>query len=430
MTNLDKWRRALQECESPNLFIDWSYYAIVSAALERRVAYCEWPTLAKPATIFSNEYIIFVGPPGAGKSMPASLAKGIFKPPGAFAKDAEHTRHIINLAPNSVSVQALWERMAARARIDQIKSDEFGEAFPPHMRAADGSFKSSVYTYLSTPVAVIADQELGSFLPEYSKDTVNFLQEAYVADDFEDLKISAGSRFLPKCCLTLFGCTNPEWIIEATRNKLLQQGLSARTIFVWAHEKRFRKPRFFMDAEAESCYNAIIDHITSLTKLFGKAVPTPEADAWFTDWYVNGGDARVNKSEKLIDYYTRKRVHLIKLAMLMHFAESTSMSIGIDDFKNALALLARTECTMHKALAGSGINPAYDVADKVIALLTQSNGDGVPALRLYNDVYALCPQGRATFDEAINFLRDTGQIDTYARESDSKQVYALTERMS
>lgn len=410
MRNIEKWLKAMEKCESQELFIEWAYYAAVSAALQRRVCYCDWPFSAGPTALFPTLYVVFVGPPGCGKSMPASWAKNIFKHFGGFDNPADFVKRIINIAPNGLTVQALWDRMAKCQKIIVLEATKWGHSFPKEMRNEDGTPKFTKLIYQSSPMAIFEENELGSLLPEHSTSTVNFLQAGYDARDFENITIGRGSDFLKNCCLTLFACTNLQWIIEATKNKLLQQGLAARTIFVYGESKRFREPHFYMTPEGHQAFVELVEHVKKLTQLYGMVEPSVEAKAWFDDWYLNGGDAPINKSEKLVDYYTRKRVHLLKLAMVMHFAESTSMTIEIEDFKAALSLLARTERNMHKALAGSGVNNAYNVADQVLKILASRNGEGISAVKLLAQTYSLCERGKDTFTEALDYLITTEQV--------------------
>ena len=74
MTNPDKWRFYLKDMESPDLFIDWGFYSLISAALQRRV----WLYPASMA-IYPNIFTLLVGPPAAGKSRVLSQVTDIIK---------------------------------------------------------------------------------------------------------------------------------------------------------------------------------------------------------------------------------------------------------------------------------------------------------------------------------------------------------------
>jgi len=62
MTNFLKWKSLTSALESPDLFLDLSWYWAVATALERRVFYGD---LSRPQ--FCNMFLLLVGPPAVGK---------------------------------------------------------------------------------------------------------------------------------------------------------------------------------------------------------------------------------------------------------------------------------------------------------------------------------------------------------------------------
>ena len=62
MTPLEAWRHWLEDCESPDSYINFAFYAMVAAACERRI----WLTTSK-GTLYPNLYTVLVGTPGVGK---------------------------------------------------------------------------------------------------------------------------------------------------------------------------------------------------------------------------------------------------------------------------------------------------------------------------------------------------------------------------
>ena len=80
MTNLlDYWRCYCQDLESPDIFIDATLYAIVSAALQRNIAYGTQPHLVEHGGVYTNIYVVFIGPSRVGKSSAANPAKALYK---------------------------------------------------------------------------------------------------------------------------------------------------------------------------------------------------------------------------------------------------------------------------------------------------------------------------------------------------------------
>jgi len=102
MTNLEKWNFYLKDLESPQVFLDWTFYGMISAALQRRL----WIGSFGKKEIYPNLYLIFIGPAGVGKSIAANEAKSLFKSFDGF-NDKGRPTSIIKTAPDSVTLEAL-----------------------------------------------------------------------------------------------------------------------------------------------------------------------------------------------------------------------------------------------------------------------------------------------------------------------------------
>lgn len=408
MTNLQRWHLYLRDIESPNIYIDWTFYAMISASLQRRVAWQTQPHASPPGTIFANTFIVFIGPPGVGKSSSARWAVHLFKEFGGFDKLSEHTKRIIKVAPSSLTLEQLYRYMTLNANtVFKISGAE-------KIKGSDGKLFDPIY--MTTPLAFFCTEELGTLFRENTGDTVTFLQEGWDCHDFHRETKTQGVDFIPKMCISMLGAATPSWVQEVSKNGLLKQGFSARTIFVWGEEKRHLRFDYHYDApEQVEAWAALKTHVQKLTTLYGAARPSPEAEEWMLKWYEGGGEVkRINHDKKLDDYYARKKVHLIKLAMLCHFAEDAStLVISVDAFKRALALLTHTEVSMHKALLGSGAtNPAHAASERIKKCLEEriNGSEYVREAVLLNDVFEFCDGGRVTFDEALRYLQDSGQI--------------------
>src|SRR5437899_153738 len=73
-SNYEKWRIFMDWCISPDCYIDFSFYNMIAAALQRRV----W-TGPKHSPLFANHYTILVGEPGVGKGLPIKEVTKIIK---------------------------------------------------------------------------------------------------------------------------------------------------------------------------------------------------------------------------------------------------------------------------------------------------------------------------------------------------------------
>lgn len=405
-TNLERWRYFYKDIESPDIYIDWTFYVTISAALQRRASWRTMPHSDGPAKhLFPNLYVIFIGPPGVGKSTAAEGSLDLFQSFGGFEDIGTHNKRIIKVAPHSLTIEQLYRYLNTH-----YTNFELPKEFVYQKNGKE------VRTYLSCPLAFFLTEELASLFRENSNDLVNFLTEGYRCKDFHRETKTQGVDFIKNMCITLFGCATPAWIKEVSQNGLLKQGFAARTIFVWADEKRFLRTEYDFTPEQHREFNVIREHIRRLVQVYGPVLPTPEATKFLNEWYLNGGESTKGKDKTLVDYLSRKKVHVMKLAMVIHFSDKVTMTVDREDVEKALILLERTERDMHKALLStSSENPAHRVAKLLEAAIEKRQNNGSPewvseSLLLF-DVYEECPEGRVTFDEAIKYLSDIGRIE-------------------
>ena len=105
-----------------------------------------------------------------------------------------------------------------------------------------------------------------------------------------------------------------------------------------------------------------------------------EASQYHKDVYESGEltQKAVNKDHRLETYYGRKNVHLLKMSMIMHFADQTeSMVIQKETVERAMRFLAHTEVNMHEAYNTVGRNILADIQRRVCQYIINEGKDGV-----------------------------------------------------
>lgn len=393
-TNLERWNYYLQDLESPQLFIDWTFYATVSAALQRRVCVGGLPHVPSSGQIFPNLYVVFIGPPGIGKTIAGRTALNLFK---QFDKvqPGETTTKVVQLikrAADSITLEALLKYLGLNYTSMEI---------PPQF--TDG-IKGKIYT--SAPVAFFASEELGTLIKEDTNDFVTYLCQGWDCQDFIRETKTQGTDFIKNSCVTLLGSATPEWVKHSMNSRLLGEGFAARVIFVFGDTKRKSVFQYRFTKEQQHELNIFAKHIEKLTQLYGEVTFTAEAMDFMKTWYESG-NIILNKDRRLLYYYSRKKVQLMKLSMAIHFSESTTMTVGIDSVQSALKMLAATEMDMHKALSGSGRNELAGIADLILNYIRTH---GICTFRqLYLEFF-----NEGTQEElmsAISWLQDTQQLE-------------------
>ena len=439
MTNFERWNLFMRDIPSPQGFIDFGFYYMISAALQRRV----W--VGDTQKLFPNQYCILTGRPGIGKGlvikpvleilkhhkleMPnltksAAPVAPATKPRNQDEKDvidadpnvaaaiqaanyvagkqqlprgnkAQEAPLVIPIAANATTYEALVQAMSRSVR--RINYSEFDPTL--------GKNTTKIYTYCALAFCL---EEISSLFRKKTEDVANFLITAYDCGDYEYDTKTQGTDYVKKCCLNFFGGTTPTFMESTFNDKILTDGFSSRTWFIFESANRFntlRIPR--LTEEQLQAREAIVQHIGKLTKLYGEVQFTDEAfaflDAW---WQEHDKKERPNTSSKLDYYYARKNIHVQKLAMAMHFGESTEMTIGIETCKHALATLAKIEGNMHHALCFEGKNPLAPVSNKIVRFVSKNGPQSTRNLlaNFWDDV------NQEDLNIVLNHLRSMGRL--------------------
>ncbi len=399
LTNYQKWRIFTKGLMSPDSYIDFGFYFLISGALQRRV-WC--PPSHKP--IYANQFITFVAPPGVGKGLVTSSLMEIFKHhrmpdphnitivngtktgdidrenvvevdrplvEAAASINASMAGHeqrksgrkdterptIIPVAPDASSYAALVQATAHALRLKRYVEYD--------IKLARNLTK--LYTHSSITFCL---EEISSMFRKQAEDVVYFLQQAYDCGDYAKDTKTQGCDRIQKCCVNIIGGTTPETMRKIFRDGLLNEGYASRCIHIF--EAKNRVSRVFipeLDDTQKRCRDDILSWILKLTDLYGQIELQQEAVDWLETWWKAQEEGRAGVSDKLSDYYARKKVHTIKMAIAKHFSEHLHMKIDIACFKWATEMLGSIEPRMHLALVHTAENPLYRVGLKVIKFL-------------------------------------------------------------
>lgn len=398
MTNFEKWRHYMEWVISPDCYIDFSYYSMICMALQRRV----WGGPAHKA-LYPNIYTILVGDPSVGKGLPIIEVTDILK----FHK-LERTQRVNQLDPNIKKLDASDQKAAETIHNEGVREEEKTEeeftkrikiaSEPPLIipiapdsttyqslvhRMSKSIRRKSVYAtrpdgtqyldiYTHTSLAFLLE-EISSLFRKNMNELINFLIKSYDSGDYTYETISREQDRIRRCCLNMLGGTTPGFMQYCFDDQLISDGFSSRTFFIFANKNRKRMIRLpELTTSQIEAREDIIKHVGLLATLYGHVKYTDEAWEFLETWWQKAEHERPNISIKLNPYYGRKNIHIQKLAMALHFSESTEMLIGVDTFKKALHILGPEEKKMHYALGFSKNNPLAGPADKVLKFICRN----------------------------------------------------------
>lgn len=425
-TNWNHWQNYTSGLSSPQNFVDWGFVYLVASSLQRRV-WC--PPSHKP--LFPNMYVILVGEAGIGKGLvigevseqlnywklsdipmdtsdikndmektiKEEIAKGDLKAATEAesqgkSKGAEMVKPlVIPIAADATTYEALIQAISeSYRRKDYIKPDN----------------TYGVYGHSSIAFSL---QELGSLMRKKTDDTVRFLLGLYDCPlNYEYKTKTQGKDRIRRGCVNLFAGTTPTFMQETFDEKLAGEGFTSRTFFVFSNKNR--KNRCFisqLDEDQVKSKKVITDHILKLTQLFGEVKLNEETIKFMNEWWdyqENNKHLRVNKSLQMKPYYSRKNIHVMKLAMALHFGETTDMNIPLERFKQAIIFLEKEEKNMHFAITLEMDNVEARIAKRILAMLDTGK-------KSYIDIIIECNSMGKQNDitQALDFLVTTNQCE-------------------
>lgn len=428
MKNIDKWHFYMKDVTSPDNYITCGFYYMISAALQRRV----W--IGSPRQpIFPNVYIILCGDPGVGKGLVIKQVESILR----FHKRKAGQAVIGDIKPDSKDEDALIQRAQVENDVkDSIQKAKDELLLIPVAPSATtyeklvSSMASSVraYCYRTTDSdgksklghgyqssLCFCLEEISSLFKSHTHDLVNFLLQAYDCGDYRYETLSRGEDIIKNCCLSFFGGTTPDFIARSFGTEILGQGFSSRTWFIYAPKNR-KEVLFIEDftPEQEAARNDILAHVKKLTGLYGQVRLEPDALIFMKEWWENiNPTKKANASPRLIPYYSRKQLHVLKLAAGIHFADKLDMTITLDECQSALALLESWEMDMHHALCVGDKNPLSELSRGIQKYLGRNGPTGEKDL--FIEFYEKCPESQKSLQQSLSELKAMGKIDLDGR---------------
>ena len=359
--NLENWRFWMQDVISPDNYINWGFYGIIAASLQRRVWCGE-----DERPLFPNLYIVLVGEPGVGKGRTLSEVSKVLRYHKyvnmdimAKVKSTPGTEDIIDpllipVGADATTYEALVKCMSLSVR----------RGYAPNPK--DPTLKKS---YMHSSLAFCLE-EISSLFRKKMESLANFLLVTYDCGDYTYDTVGRGEDCIRKCCLNMIAGTTHGFMKTVFGDELLTDGFASRTVFVCESHSRFRRirPSTFTD-EQYKAHQKILDHVKLLSQLYGQVTFTEEALLWLDKWWTNELQTRVNKSPKLIPYYARGDITMKKLAMVKHFMDDTSMTVGLEECLWARKELDKVEIKMHSAVTLNNTNPLSKIATEIITFI-------------------------------------------------------------
>lgn len=396
----------MRDVGSPDSFINMGFYFMVAACLQRRV----W-TSSNERPLFPNPYYVLCGPPGIGKGMvlkPIEKMLKSFRTEGApksidDANDAQYMA--VPVAASSITYEQLTRVMAKSVRrINYDKVDEQG-------RKALG-----IYTHASLCFCL---EEMSSLFRKKAEDVAKFLLVAFDSGDYDYETKNNGQDRIRKCCLALIGGTTPSFMEQSFNDAILTDGWSSRTIFIYEHFNRFDE-MFIPESTPEQAEarDRVQKHLEKLTHLYGFVDFSDDAKVFLETWWAEIGlPAKYAAEPKMQHYFARKKAHILKLCMAIHFSECPRIEpMTVATAERAIAILADLEKRMPNALSAGVKNPLAIVQKKIVEILSKAP----EYMKTYSELWKMLNEDARELElkEAIRTLVAHKKIETVIKNSE------------
>lgn len=318
---LDDYALAVQNLESPDIFHMWCAFSALSSAAQRKV-YLDWGHFQ----VCPNLYIVLVSEPGrCAKTTAMNVARKLVS-----------RVDTIKTMSDSITKEKIYVAMQENSQVFQFTPTE-------------------IFTHCSLTIYA---SEMSVLIKSYDKDFVGSLNSLF--DTINDLPFRhatkhSGSNIIPNPYLNIIGCTTPQWLAENIQEDVVEGGFSSRTIFVYSDTPNKPVPRPSLRPDQVVAIERLIIRLERITSLGGCFTIDPIAAQVYDEWYFKHYASRATNL-RMAGYHARKKIHVLKIAMLRSLSIKDQLVITPEDILYAIALLDEVEKPMEIALRGIGRN--------------------------------------------------------------------------
>lgn len=411
MTNFDRWQILMRNCTSPQLWIDFGFYYLIAAALQRRVWFNANEPDKEQGELFLNPYYVFVGPPGMGKG-------AVTRPVAAMLRCHRYLKGVPIKTSIGTELPLLFPMGA-----DSITFEQLLSAIAIAIRRVPlpkGSYHHCSYAFVL--------EEMDSLFKTKTQDVAAFLKNAYDCVPYSYETKHQGVFHLRNTCLSFLAGTQPDFLYNARKSGLFGQGFASRALLLFENKRRFSR---FHTTELEPdqliAKAELNEWIVRLATAYGRITYSDSTREFLEHWETQVNDIDEQRcSPRMQEYFGRKKVSMLKLAGAMHFAESLEMTeqrtyeVPQIAFECSIEVLTALERSMEIGLGGVGRNPLHNYNLRILEFIRnqkQTVAEEVLILHFSADMEM------KEVREALATLVTSGQILEQLKANNKKAYY-------
>lgn len=307
---LNGWLAYTKESESPDNYHIWCALSTLSAAVKRNL----WLDQGM-YVLFPNLYVALVGPPArTAKSTALYLAKQVAGATGT-----------IKFGPDSCTREQLIQVMEGSKLNNQCAI----------------ALWSTEFSSIIGPSGILM---------------IQFLLDIYDCNytDPQGWKYETkhqGKAAIVNPYLAGLFCTTPDYLVESMPDNIIGHGFTSRVIFVHEERERLQNPR---PAKTDDLLGAaLVSDLRHISRLSGQFQWTDEGAKAY-DTFYHGLYQNIPEDHRIEGYHWRKKIHVLKVAMLLAVAEGDSLILDKREIDTAVQLLHGIEHNMARVFRSVG----------------------------------------------------------------------------
>jgi hypothetical protein len=326
------WHESFWQCvhphtDAPDSFILWSAISLIGATLKNNVNF-EIGTY----TLYPNQFIVLVSPPGVGKGTAMSLVNDLIsgsKPP------------IVNTLSDRITAERIIERIAD------------GWQAPPKIVGTQLVMGAQDHN------CIIFSTELRVLLGA-SEWMLEFLEESWSKTTFDYQTKNKGNVSITSMCCSLLAASVPDFLrnVRQEASMVITGGFSSRCLFIYAESPSKDLPwpePLQKNKKSKELYDKLATDLQEISKLRGEFKVTTGARVIFEKFLIaNRQAATIDDSEAVSNFRARVKAHVLKLAMVLSASRSDDLVITDIDMTNAIAEISKVTASLEKLFRGAG----------------------------------------------------------------------------
>lgn len=333
----------------------------MSSALKRE-AWVKW----SPKRLFTNQYIIIIGPAGIVKKTTAVIGVGlpVLRSFRAFIKDRQLSM--------MKDVKIVKDKVTPEAMINSIvPENKDGVDFP--LVDSDGTVlrneKNETIKYKRTSEVALIVSELSTMISKssYSEGMVQILLDLYDChDDWDWSSMGRGTLTLRNLHTTLLAGTTIEGLRNSIPAAAIGDGFLSRVIPVFVSETLREYPHPFVPEKGPNATDIAKALAFVVENTQGEFVLDDEAEEEYCRWYAWFAEYK-RDNPGIAGILSRMDVNVLKTALLMRAQryEAIGNVITKADFLDAVCLIDKTYRSLPFLLGQTGEDDLMAIAGRV-----------------------------------------------------------------